>query len=408
MHNKAVVALKWSALEPSTEIQAAFQFATARNWDEFKKALEEFHSPAQNFIFASTDGTIAYRANGKIPIRSKGNSLLPVPGWTGEYEWKGYIPWNELPTVVNPEKGFIATANNRVVGDSYPYHLSHVWAPPYRQMRIVEVLKQNKKFSVEDMKQLQYDHLNLQAREFNPLLTYVLKEHLSSLREIDKKGLSVLQSWNCVDDKKYAAPLIFHLTMNQIYDTLFAKELEPRLLEFFERKSSIVDQLLRNAHLGKPGPWIKEHGGLHNVLMTSYKKAMDRASSLQGNEPSKWSWGEYHQAIFPHPLSSVKPLHLLFNPKRVPLSGSSVTVDSEGHVPDTGEVDYGPAWRTVVDMANPLESLNVLTPGQSGHVMSKWYIDQIEHWANGEYHITSMKPEKYRDNSRKLLFKPQN
>src|SRR5690625_4271814 len=111
----------------------------AMNWEEFEKGLENFHAPAQNFVFAAKDGTIAYKANGKIPIYEKGeDALLPLPGWDERYEWKGFIPYDELPKVMNPEKGFIATANNKVVGDDYPYHISNVWAQPYRYERIAE------------------------------------------------------------------------------------------------------------------------------------------------------------------------------------------------------------------------------------------------------------------------------
>ncbi|HEX7065482.1 MAG TPA: penicillin acylase family protein, partial [Bacillales bacterium] len=139
-HPDTALAMKWTALQPTTELQAVLKFMKAKNWDEFKEALTYFQVPAQNFVFASKDGTIAYRANGLIPIRKKGNSLLPVPGWTDKYEWTGFIPWGELPTVVNPKEGFIATANNKVTPDNYPYHISNVWAEPYRIERIRHVL----------------------------------------------------------------------------------------------------------------------------------------------------------------------------------------------------------------------------------------------------------------------------
>lgn len=134
--DEAVFALRWTALEPSAELKAVLNMNKATNWTEFESALEDFHTPTQNFLFASTDGTIAYKANGNIPIRKKGDGISPVPGWTDEYEWEGYIPFDKLPKVINPEQGFISTANNKIINDDYPYHISHIWAQPYRQMRI--------------------------------------------------------------------------------------------------------------------------------------------------------------------------------------------------------------------------------------------------------------------------------
>ncbi|HET7658566.1 MAG TPA: penicillin acylase family protein, partial [Bacillales bacterium] len=139
-HPDTALAMKWTALQPTTELEAVLKFMKAKNWQQFKKALTYFQAPAQNFVFASEDGTIAYRANGLIPIRKNGNSLLPVPGWTDKYEWTGYIPWDKLPTVVNPPEGFISTANNKVTPDGYPYHISNIWEEPFRAERIRQVL----------------------------------------------------------------------------------------------------------------------------------------------------------------------------------------------------------------------------------------------------------------------------
>ncbi|RAL21056.1 penicillin acylase family protein [Thermoflavimicrobium daqui] len=400
------LSLKWTALEPSTELQAILLFAQAKNWNEFKQALTYFHAPAQNFVFASTDGTIAYRANGKIPIRKKGDGLLPVPGWTDEYEWKGYIPWDQLPTWVNPEQGFIATANNRVMDHSYPFHLTHTWAEPYRQSRIIEVLQSKEKLTVEDIKKLQVDNKNLQAKEFNPLFVNLLNKQLSTLRPIEQQALAQLKSWNLQDDKELAAPLIYHMLMNKIEEFLFKKQIDPQMDKLFDGKFGIVSQLIQNAASGKEGPWIKEKGGLEKVVLESFKQAIDQITAKQGTNPSEWKWGEFHQITFAHPLSSVKPLDLLFTPPSSPLNGSHITVGAAGWK-KTGEVNHGAAWRTVVDLAHPLQSWNVVSPGQSGQVLSPWYHNQIDDWVTGKQHLTSMEPKQYQADSDLLLFTPE-
>jgi penicillin amidase len=398
------LSMRWTALEPSAEMEAIQRFAKATNWDEFKQALTYFHTPAQNFVFASPDGTIAYRANGLIPIRKKGDSSSPVPGWTDDYEWQGYIPWEELPTSVNPPSGFIATANNKVVSDSYPYHLSNVWAQPYREARIQEQLASKPKLTMDDMKKLQFDPHDLQAQEFVPLL--LQQAQLGKLRDIDRKALDLLQGWNYVDDMKVGAPLVFNLWESELPDVLFKPDITDEMLSMFEDKGAAVDKLLRDAAQGHPGPWVQERGGLTAVVVTALQKAVDRAVELQGNDPSKWQWGEFHQVPFHHPLAAVAPLNLLFDPPRTPVPGSKLTVESAWWNKTNGDVDHGAAWRTVVDLADLSQTYNVVGPGQSGHLLSPWYDDQIVDWTTGGYHITSTDPNQYNQNGHHLMLKP--
>ncbi|CAM3004144.1 penicillin acylase family protein [Paenibacillus sediminis] len=400
------LALKWTALAPTTELEAVQKFAKARNWDEFKEALTYFEAPAQNFVFAADDGTIAYRANGKIPIRKKGDSMVPVPGWTDEYEWTGYIPWEELPTTVNPPKGYIATANNKVIDDSYPYHISNSWAEPYREMRIQQVLESKPVLQTSDLQVLQFDRHNLLAEEFLPGLLSVLSKN-SDLRPVDQDVVRLLQSWNKEDDPQQGAPLAFAFWINQIEDVVFKPEITDDMIKLFEDKSIVRDELLRKALAGKPEPWIDGKGGIEKVALRSFEQAVDQAVSLQGNNPDKWKWGNYHQVDFAHPLGAVKPLNLIFNAKATPMGGSRVTVGAAGWDDETGEVDHGGAWRTVIDLSNPMQSFNVVGPGQSGHLLSRWYHDQVDEWTTGKYHLTSMDPAVYRAAGNHLELVPE-
>ncbi|MDH5163592.1 penicillin acylase family protein [Heyndrickxia oleronia] len=386
-----VLSLQWTALQPSNELEAILKMNRAKNWEEFETALENFQTPAQNFVFASNDGTIAYKANGKIPIRKKGDGLLPVPGWTDEYEWTGYIPFNELPKTVNPKEGFISTANNKVISDDYPYHISHNWAQPYRQMRIQEVLKANDEITAKDMRDLQMDKKNLQAKEFVPIFLNELK---GVKDKTEKEAIQQLRKWNFVDNEELAAPLIFNRWMTKISDVLFNKEISVEMLEKFGGRKQAVDELLRHAAEGNPGPWIKENGGLQAVLKKSFDLAINEIKDEQGNSVSKWSWGEFHQLYFPHPLSSVKPLNYLFNSDgRIPVGGSSVTVQAAANKND-GTVNHGGSWRFVIDTANMDSAYHLVGPGQSGHLKSKWYHNQLNAWANGTYHQTSLNTKK--------------
>ncbi len=395
------LALKWTALEPSTELEAVIRMNRAENWPEFKVALTYFHTPAQNFVFASVDGDIAYRANGLIPIRKKGYSMVPVPGWTGEYEWEGYIPWNELPTVVNPDKGFIATANNRIIDDEYPYHITHTWAQPYRHERIDQRLSRAQEFSADDMKDLQMDQYNLQAEEMIPLLLKRLAR--AKFNEVENDAFTLLAKWNYEDHKDQGAPLLFHLWMAEISNGLFKGQINSKMMNLFDGKAQVVDELIRKASRGEQSIWINEAGGLNEVATEAFSRAVKESSSLQGNDVNDWRWGKYHSLLLEHPLGSVKPLNLLFNPKQAEVGGSRVTVMAAGWNHKTGKVNHGAAWRTIVDMAKPTESYNVVGPGQSGHVLSDWYDDQIDDWVEGGYHKTSLKKEAYQSSDELIL-----
>ncbi|AZB44945.1 penicillin acylase family protein [Bacillus sp. FJAT-42376] len=384
-----VLALKWTALMPSTELQAVLNMNRAQNWNDFEKALEGFHVPTQNFVFAGEDGTIAYKANGKIPIRKKGDGLLPVPGWTDEYEWAGFIPWDQLPRSVNPEKRFLATANNKVIDDRYPYHISNHWAQPYRYMRIEEVLAGKEKLSAKDMMKLQMDQKNLYAQEFVPSFLNVLKGQ--NLTAQEKKALSLLKNWNYEDNAEAGAPLVFHLWMKELPKVLFAEKVPKDMDELFEGKQQAVDELLRKALKGEKSVWIEGKGGIEKVLHSALKNVLADIEDQYGKDPSAWKWGDYHQVYFAHPLSAASPvLEWVFNrEKPLPVGGSQVTVQAAAYEED-GVVDHGAPWRFVADLSDLSKAYHNNSPGQSGHFRSRWYSNQLKNWVEGTYHETSL------------------
>lgn len=169
---------------------------------------------------------------------------MPVPGWEKKYEWKGYIPWDELPTVVNPKEGFIATANNKIIGDDNPYHITDSWAQPYREQRIKDVLSSKEKLSVKDMQKLQFDRKTFRRK---------------------KCSRFCFLDWNHQDHKNLGAPLLFNLWIQVFSAVLFEKKIDEIMMPLFDGKAQIVDELIRHAAEGNEGPWIKEAGGLDNA-----------------------------------------------------------------------------------------------------------------------------------------------
>ncbi len=384
----AVFSMQWTALEPTKELQAVIGFNKATNWEEFEEALLDFNAPAQNFVFADKSGTIAYKANGNVPIRKKGNAELPVPGNSSEYGWEGYIPYNELPRVVNPKVGYVATANNEVIGNEYPYHISNLWAQPYRYERIVEMLESKDKLSVQDMKDIQMDAKNLYAMEFLPKLLDTLKG--SNLSVDNEEAIKILEDWDYYDTVEQSAPLIFHHLMANMQEELFIDEMPEDLYKLMPGKAQILDEMLRNAYAGKRVLWIEKRGGLEKFVLTSFEKVMADLSDKYGTNINKWQWGDYHQLTFDHPVGSAnKYIGKLLNARKIPVDGSKITVMAAGY-DASGSVDHGASWRFVADLSDLTKAEHIVGPGQSGHVKSEWYGNQIEAWAYGDYHTTNI------------------
>lgn len=397
------MALRWTALDASTELEAILEINQASNWEEFEKGLEKFLVPAQNFVFASKDGTIAYKANGKIPIYENGDkALLPLEGWKNENEWQGFIPFDELPTAVNPDEGFIATANNKVVSEDYPYHISHNWAQPYRYMRIAEELQDRDNLTTEDMKRLQMDQMNLRAREFVPVfLDHVPKEELTQRQ---KSALNLLGNWNFEDNSDYAAPLVYHKWMETFTDRLYQEQFSEEMLGMFKGQGQSTNELIRKADQGDTPIWIQEQGGFSQLLRDSLAQTVATLSDRFGENMGAWKWGDYHQVTFDHPLSSIRFLERFFNGEDpLPVGGSRVTVMAASYNDESGIVGHGASWRFVMDASDFSKASHVVGPGQSGHFRSDWYHNQRDDWVEGTYHTTEM--DEYE--GAKLVLKPE-
>jgi penicillin G amidase len=380
----ALFSMHWTALEPTRELEAVLKMNKSTDWESFEKALEDFHAPAQNFVFAAKDGTIAYKANGRIPIRKIGDGQLPVPGDSSDYGWEGYIPYDELPSIVNPTEGFIATANNEVVDESYPYHITKYWAQPYRYERIAQVLESGDNFTPEDMMRLQMDQKNLYAAEF-------LNQMIGSLEAKDVEGkygdiVKLLRDWDQVDSVDAAAPLVFHKWIKQLPIVMLKKDMPDDIYKMLPGKGHISDQMLRDGYAGKPGVWVNTYGGIDNWVYDSFEHSIADINELFGSDASKWKWGDFHQLSFPHALSGASPIfeHFL-NPKKQAIGGSNVTVQAAAFKAD-GTVDHGAPWRFVADLSDLSTSYQIVGPGQSGHMKSKWFHSQVDNWVNGVYH----------------------
>lgn len=404
---KEALALKWTAHMPSREIEAVLAFDRAQSWPEFRQALQLFKGPTQNFVFAAVDGTIAYHAGGVVPIRNQGDGTVPVPGWTDAYEWKSFITFDEMPEVVNPADGFIATANNKVVDDAYPYFLTYAWAQPYRATRIRQVLMGKGQFTVEDLQKLQTDYRDLQAEWLAPVLLTRMSGAIPTLTNTEQQALRLVQSWNYEDAADQGAPLVYHTWWDHLTKLLYEPKMGAALYGQMTDKGLITDAILRAAATGQENDWIKAAGGLEKLVRDSFKLTVEDLSKRYGNEPTKWYWGNFHRIGPAHPIGAEVPaLGWILNPKSQAVSGSGLTVGAMGFNRTTGNVTLAAPWRHVVDFADVQgNSRDILNPGQAGHPLSPWYTSQADQHVSGQLQPMLMKPESYA-NGKRLTLKP--
>lgn len=399
------LALKWTAHIPSTEPEAILRLNRAGSWEEFREALKAFWVPTQNFVFASVDGTIAYRAGGIVPVRAKGDGLMPVPGWDGEHEWTGYIPFDQMPEVVNPDAGYIVTANNKVIDDGYPHFLSYTWAEPYRATRIAELIQGKAGLTADDMQAMQTDFANLRARAMLPQLLPLLRK--ADLNATEQAALTLLEKWDHVDSADQGAPLLFHLWWQQLDRHLYAAKMGEDLYSRMSDKGNLTDAMVQRALTGDETSWVKQAGGLQALLLDSYHDAVQAAVDMQGKNVNAWSWGKYHRIGPAHAIgSAVAPLGWFLNARTLPVGGSNITVGAMSYSNKTGMVTSLGVWRQVVDLGNVAgNSRDVVMPGQSGHFLSKWYTSQQDIHMQGQLHPQVFTPDAYRGGA-KLVLEP--
>ena len=331
-----------------------------------------------------------------MPIRAKGDGRVPVPGWTDEFEWIGYVPFEELPHLYNPPQGYIATANNRVVGDDYPYYLGSDFCVGDRAQRIVELIESRPQVDIPFIRQMQFDQVSPTAR--------VVAGYLAELATDDPELAVVVQMMRDWDGHLAAdspAAAVHEVFVRRLITLLLANRLGELTVRYAGKGPTpmIADASMFGHRswewlqkvLGEPdSPWFDlGHGETRDAAMRlALRQTVDFLKAGLGPKPADWAWGRLHNLTYRHTLSSVPPLDRLFNRGPYPLGGDSTTVWATG----AGQHDLsnqgviGPPYRFIVDLGDLRNSLALLAPGQSGHPASPHYDDQIEAWFSGGYH----------------------
>jgi penicillin amidase len=386
------MALRWTALQGTQIWRAVILLNQSSNWEEFRHALTYWDAPSQSFVYADVDGNIGFQTPGQIPIRAEGHDgTLPVPGWTGKYEWQGFIPFDELPSVYNPSTGYIVTANNKVVSDNYPYHLATEWAAPYRAQRISDLLAADDSVSMEDMQAIQSQTYSLPAES---LLPYLLAVQPST--GLEAQALDAARSWDLYLETDRVGASVYEVWYRFLVENTFRDELGKDLLESYLRDYNLHAPVMIELMTQPDSPWFDDKSTTpvetrDDVVLRGLRDAVDWLSGNYGEDPAKWEWGRLHAKTFVHnPLgqSGIDVLEKLFNSRTGPARGDPFTVNA---APFTFGVEPfamngGVSQRYLADMGNLDNSLTIITTGQSGHLFHRHRTDQISPWQNVEYH----------------------
>jgi penicillin amidase len=376
-----VISLRWVGLELSDELRALLKLNRARTVNEARDALRNWHCPTWNFIIADADGHVGYQCVGSIPVRTR-NERGYRKGWDAEDEWQGFIPYDELPALRDPPRGWIASANNRVAPDEFPHFLSGFWTGSHRMERCREMLMEQEKFSVDDFKRMHFDTVSKRAEGLMPHLLAVIKGEPQFAAVIER-----LRKTDFRYDEDSVAATMFETFFIEWEKTVLRERLplETHAL-LLPQSAMLANQLLKADEFG----WFK-NGDREQKIREAFAAAMAWLSSRVSPNPSTWRWDKVHTVTFKHPLALNDFAARVFNVGPFPHHGSPTSVNNAGYDPQNPfHTTSGVSYRLIADLSTQ-ELWGINTTGQSGNPASPHYCDQTEDWRTGKYHAIPLR-----------------
>lgn len=387
-------ALQWAANGPDGLLTALVHLQTAHDWTSFRAALATWDAPGQNFVYADTAGNIGYQATGKIPIRKAGTGAAPVDGSSGDNDWTGYIPFEELPNVYNPPDHYIVTANNRVVDDSYPHLITTLWSPGYRAQRIEELLKATPKLSVDDFKRIQLDTVSNYAKAVAPLYASLTVTD-TTLQPL----IARFNGWDANLTTDSVPATLYEVAFNHLMSSTLTSAVGDTIAsEYMENTVGEASIFMTNILKDANSPWwddplTTDHETRDTALLNSLKAAVAELTSRIGEDSNAWTWGAVHQIYFAHPIGGVPPLDSIFNIGPFGTPGDGTTVNTGYFSSDFGYYQvYHSSTRQITEVGNWDTMQVIIAPGQSGQPFSKHWGDMTQDWLNGRYRTLPVAP----------------
>ena len=407
------ISFKWTEYDAFDETTALFMLAQASNWEEFSEASKLFGAPGQNWTYADKEGNIGWRPSSKIPIRLNADKLIPFDGTTTKHDWKGYIPFDEMPYSFNPKKGYISNGNNKIIGDEYPYYISRYWADPSRGEQIDRRLRVDSSFDVKDMKSILNDITSPFGQEYSPLFS---SNYTIGFSAEGDKIYNMLKDWDGVESIDSKATVAFHAIYLNLVKNLFQDELTSFGNESFDTFYSlkyIRSLAIRKIFDGEATLWIDnvltdKKETLNDIVNESFHDAYISLKECCGN-PIDLTWGQIHQVSYRHRLDG-DPLvktFINFSVGPYPMAGSGMTPRAASYsTTEPFNVRAGSSMRRVIDFSDFDNGFSILPTGQSGMFQSKHYDDQTELYNKGEFKPFKFSESAIKNNNstRKLIF----
>ena len=363
-------AVRWTGLDVTFEFEALLLINKATNYQEYKKGLALFSVPAQNFIYADIYGNIALRPNGKIPIRKTGTGRIPVDGASGDYDWTGYIPFDELPHAFNPEQKFLVSANQIPADHDYPYYLGFLWADRYRAERINNLLKEKEVLTINDMIAIQSDIYDIPGSIISPLIV----ETVQPQTELEKKAVQYLDNWDYKDERTQIAPTIFHTFIDRLKENTFKDEYEKAGLDGTYPTTETLENMLLESSTFFDNVSTPEKETREDIIQISFTETVQELQEEYG-DITNWRYGQKHQYSLEHLIGAVVKA---LNYPPFGYDGSAYTVDVSG-----GWVSkHGPSWRQIITFQT---NYCIYPGGQINNPFSKHYTDFVELWKESQY-----------------------
>jgi len=401
-----VVTMSWTGHWVTNEMDAWIRMTTMENWGDFTSAVKRFGVPGQNIVYADTDGNIGWRPAVFVPLRKEGFSMVPRPGHKKEYDWAGKVPFGKMPYLYNPDKGFIVTANNRTIGDEFPYYISGLWADPSRSDRINDLIDEERGLGMEDMKKVQLDYQSNFALGVLPYILPFGRENLNSGQRITFEHIA---TWDGVEDVESKGALFFHAFIKSFITNVYQDELGllgEGYLEAYASLKYLTNRKIREIMQTQRSSWldnIKTQGKretLKDMVLLSLGDAYNMVTESYGYNSTNWKWGDAHYLTHKHTLSKIKILDYLLSLSVGPFrsGGSSLTPNAGGYsFGKSFAQTSGASMRRVVDFSDLNNTQMILPTGQSGNVNSIHYKDQARLYHGGGYRTTTFDLDRIKD-----------
>ncbi len=404
----------WSGFDYSNEVRAVYLLNRAKNWNEFRDAVSTFRSASQNIVYADVKGNIGLQCSAGVPIR-KGDGFSIHSGETVEFDWKGYVPFEELPNEYNPGRGYVSSANNKTAPEDYPYYIGHWFSPPTRIERIREMLEAKEKLNVADFQAMQSDCKSKLADAYLDKFVGALgKSGLNDESEL--KALQLLREWDGDVARESAAATIFETLFMNLIREMISDELDPELTTRVLGNKTMGQHLVASALKSTTPVWFdnittEKKETFDDVVVSGFKTTVKNLAEKLGRNPADWQWEKVHTLTIHHPLGKLRILDLVFgmNTSTYGVPGSYHTVCPYSYSYNNGySADHGASQRHVFDLAGWDRSATVIPTGTSGIPGSPNYCDQTEIYVNNLYHSDYFSEDKVVSNATtRMIFSPE-